>query len=196
MKVHKDGGWLAFVPVAPGNFRFELRAAKNKDVDSTAINVHLPELPHYSYDSLYILSSTTEPLPMMGVREGDLIDIGFSGTPYCNAFCVVLPGGDTIPMQEELARGYYNQKSVFNQESIISSGSTPESLTIRGNYQGNFYVPHCLSDSLRLVYHIYPPSNEQIEWYDKHASEDRSCTGGKTKEVKGHQGRNCSDCDL
>jgi len=169
VKVHRDGGWLAFLPVTPGNFKFVLHADKGKASDSAIINLHLPELPQYNYDSLYISNASTEPSHSIEVLEGDMVDIGFSGTPYCNAFCVLLPMGDTIPIQEAPARGYYTQKSIFDRDAKLALASVPESLLIRGTYRGTLQIPHCQTDTLRLVYHIYPPSNDQIEWYAKHA---------------------------
>src|SRR5512141_1875869 len=59
VKIHKDGGWLAFLPVKPGHFTFVVRAVKGKESDSASVNVHLPELPHHSYDSLYIVKAST-----------------------------------------------------------------------------------------------------------------------------------------
>jgi N-acetylmuramoyl-L-alanine amidase len=161
--VHRGGGWLAFLPMHPGIFDFFLRAVKDSITDTLTLTVYLPELPDYSYDSLYLSPGSFKPSSPLWVMAGDRVDVSFSGTPYCNAFCLIENTGDTIPMKEALPQNYYWGRSVFDDAGELLPG-VPDSLLIRGIYEGSFDVPDIDDDSLRLIYHIYPPSlNQMIE---------------------------------
>ncbi len=170
VKVHKDGGWLAFLPVNPGPFDFFLQAEKGGLTDTLTVTVNLPVLPRYSYDSLYFVPGSFKPAGPLWVRSGDAVEISFAATPYCNAFCVIANTGDTIPMIEMPPQNYYRGESVFERgDEAISP--TPDSLLIRGIYRGSLIVPDIKDDSLRLIYGIYPPSFMQMTWLIRYASE-------------------------
>ena len=159
--VHKDGGWLAFVPVQPGRFEFVVRAQKNQKIDTATVVVNFPDPPHFSLDSLYFLPGSLEPALPLWVRPDDRIFVAFSGTPFCHAFCVVENTGDTIPMAELPPQDYYAGRSIFDAADS-SRRATPDSLFILGIYKGVLTVPDCDGDELNLTYHLFPPPLQQI----------------------------------
>jgi len=159
--VHKDGGWLAFVPVQPGRFEFVVRAQKNQKIDTATVVVNFPDPPHFSLDSLYFLPGSLEPAFPLWVRPDDRIFVAFSGTPFCHAFCVVENTGDTIPMAELPPQDYYAGRSIFDAADS-SRRATPDSLFILGIYKGVLTVPDCDGDELNLTYHLFPPPFQQI----------------------------------
>jgi N-acetylmuramoyl-L-alanine amidase len=165
--VHKDGGWLAFLPVSPGRFAFRLKAEKSGLIDTLTVTIQLPELPAYTYDSLYFIPGSFKPSGPLWIKKGDEIAVSFRSLPYCNAICVVEPTGDTIYMHELPPRSYYGGRNVF--DCTCSPGpAVPESLLVRGIYEGSYIVPATGSDSLFLIYYIYPPSSAQIIWLVEH----------------------------
>lgn len=170
INVHKDGGWLAFLPVYPGPFDFFLRAEKSGVLDTHTVSVRLPELPKYSYDSLYFIPGSFKPSPPLWVKTGDKVEVSFAATPYCNAFCVIENTGDTIPMKEIAPQHYYRGRNVF-QGGDSQSREMLDSFLIRGIYRGSFTVPDTDQDNLKLIYCIYPPSFMQMTWMIKFASQ-------------------------
>ncbi|MEE9441811.1 MAG: N-acetylmuramoyl-L-alanine amidase [candidate division Zixibacteria bacterium] len=165
--VHKDGGWLAFLPVNPGEFSFNIRAEKNGIIEEKTIIVKLPDLPKYTYDSLHMQPGSMSPSRETWVKTGDKISLAFKSLPFCNAFCVVEPFCDTVPMTEALPKNYYIGENVFGggeNRNVL----TPESLLVRGEYIGQYTLPKSSADSLLFIYHVYPPSEEQLEWINNY----------------------------
>jgi len=73
-EVHEKGGFLAFVPVEPGEFDFDLQAYHREDLitslASGCVSVSVPEpLAPLAYDSLQIIGDYKPPA---GVAAGDL----------------------------------------------------------------------------------------------------------------------------
>lgn len=169
VKVHEDGGWLAFLPVTPGAFDFAISAENNGILDTLTVPVKLPELPDYSYDSLYFLPGSFKPAMPLWVRPGEEIELAFTATPYCNAICIIANTNDTIVMKEVAPQNYYWGRNVF-QKGTLESSPTPDSLLIRGVYRGRLVVPNIEDDSLQLIYSIFPPSFMQLTWMIKYAA--------------------------
>ncbi len=170
VNVHKDGGWLAFLPVCAGEFEFNLRAYKEKVSDTLTLRIYLPELPRYELDSLYFLPATFLPAETTWVRPGDRLELGFRSLPYCNGLCIVQPFGDTVILKELPPRSYYISRNVFDSNLDFDT-TVPESLLIRGDYRGSYTIPATDVDSLGLVYQVYPPSSEQIIWMTEHGDQ-------------------------
>lgn len=161
--IHGEGGWLAFLPVQPGRFDFNLLAERDGIVETLTVPVILPDPPVFSYDSLYFVPASFQPSVPLWVKPGDRINVSFAGTPSCNAFALVAGAGDTIFMRELTPRGYYGSRSVFQREGT-DDGMTSESLMIRGIYEGTMTIPDTDGDSLTFITHLYPPSAAQIVW--------------------------------
>jgi len=173
VEVHEDGGWLAFVPVAPGDFTFKVTAEKKGITDAAIVPVHLPKLPEYNYGVLSIDSGSLRPSGQLSVMPGDIIDISCRALPYCNMYCTIEPTGDTVWMAESAPRNYYGSRNVFEFDGDSAEGHSPDSLLIRGLYSGTYIVPKTSTDSLRFVYHIYPPSNLQLARLRQNAEPDQ-----------------------
>ncbi|MFH1701550.1 MAG: N-acetylmuramoyl-L-alanine amidase [Candidatus Zixiibacteriota bacterium] len=167
VEINKNGGWLAFLPVKPGEFSFNIRAKKNGMVEEKTVLINMPDLPRYTFDSMYIQPGSMTPSRETWVKAGDVIVLTFNSLPFCNAFCVVEPFCDTVSMTEAPASNYYTGKSVFGSDDNIN-GLVPESLLVRGKYIGRYTVPAFAADSLIFIYHLYPPSEEQLEWINKY----------------------------
>ncbi len=170
--VHPDGGYIAFLPLNPGPFVFYLTAYHEQDTANLDWPVIVPTpRQSFGYDSLDMT-----PLPTAYERlvlaNGDRLTFAIDGTPGCAAWCS-LPGyRDSIPMVELLP-----QIQPYWGETVFGVGAVPESLKIRGHYEGYLDIgPEPLPDSSRIYYHLHSPGiggildyflsrpNEQIDF--------------------------------
>ncbi|MCP4566366.1 MAG: hypothetical protein GY841_02165 [FCB group bacterium] len=154
--VHKGGGWLAFVPINPGSFEFEVRAEKDGLIDSVTVPVNLPPLPFISIDSLYFVPGSFHPSRTLWVRPGDEIEISLRGALYNGAFCVIEPVGDTVFMRPGTPKAYYGEANAFKKDSL-GLRLIPDSMLYRGLYRGFYIIPEAEADSLKLIHHMHPP---------------------------------------
>ena len=151
--VHKDGGWLAFIPVRPGEFTFKIIANNRGNEDKASITVFSPDFPISRTDSLYIDSGTIQPFSEMWVKPGDRIGLAFRGTPECLASCRIEPLGLTVPMIEKAPRSFYINRDIYDSTGLQL---VPDSMLVRGEYAGTFIVPETDANNLRLTYSIVP----------------------------------------
>ncbi len=159
--VHKAGGWLAFVQVAPGEFGFFIKAEKKDRVEAKTVRVKLPELPKYEFTELYINQNAVYPDRETIAMTGDEIELNCSGTPFCNVICVVEPTGDTVFLKEQAPRYYYGATNVFDVDA--SKGPVyPDTMLIRGSYAGKYQIPACDAEELSFTYVMFPPTPQQI----------------------------------
>ncbi len=172
VKVHEDGGFLAFLPVNPGVFKFIIEydtslyedyfviGSENSMIDSNTIfsktlTVQIPEpLTPIPFDSLVIAKEISPPSGYLNLKSGDRIQVSFQGTPGCIATFSIPGIADAIQMAETSPRS-----QPYWGESVFGVGAVPDSLLLRGIYTGYFNVPvgeH--ADSIQLEYRLkYPP---------------------------------------
>jgi len=168
--IHRDGGFLAWVPISPGEFVFRLRAfPKSLDVDyrmadvaaaAGSLAVVVPE-PRTSpgTDTLAILGEYTRPAGDLVMRAGDRLYFDFQATPGMIAWAS-LPGvSDSIPMTETPPR-----TQAYWGESVFGLGAVPDSLLIRGIYSGSVSIPEStMVVDTTLTYHLaVPPAVREV----------------------------------
>lgn len=151
--VHRDGGYIAFLPLNPGAFVFHLTASHGQEISRLDWPVSVP-IPRKSlgYDSLHMI-----PLPtaneQLVLANGDRLTFAIDGTPGCVAWCS-LPGyRDSIPLVELLP-----QIQPYWGETVFGVGAVPDSLKVRGHYEGYLEIgPEPMPDSCRIYYHLHSP---------------------------------------
>ncbi|SYZ73278.1 conserved hypothetical protein [Candidatus Zixiibacteriota bacterium] len=158
IKVYKDGGFIAFLPIAPGTFEFNLRAGKDGDTNTLVWPVQVPVPKRsFSFDSLSI-SEMSDSMPNLGLSCGDRLIVNFQATPGCVAYFSIPGIVDSVPMSERPP-----QLQSFWGEDLFGAGAVPETMKIAGIYQGFFDVgKEELHDSTRLCYHLKGPDYGQI----------------------------------
>lgn len=181
VEVHRDGGFLAFLPIQPGEFTFYLHAIlTDRDQqpyqarikhgaiqnpppypetleDSLVVSVPKPQ-PQLNYDSLVILTAGQEPAADMILSDGDRLVVSFRGTPGCRAWFSLDTLIDSIPMveTEPSAQPYWG-------EAVFGAGAVPESLLVRRIYTGFIDIDRAMRiDTARLCYHLAPPSPLEV----------------------------------
>jgi len=179
--VHRQGGFIAFLPITPGNFTFELKAYilygkpigyndttfSELDINQSAIKkvlfknitVDVPRpLKPLAPDSLVIAKDINPPSGHLELTTGDRLVVSFLGTPGCRAWCAVAGLVDSLPMSETQPR---NQS--YWGEAVFGSGAIPDSMLIKGIYTGFIDIPTGVNtDSIYVNYYLSPPPKELI----------------------------------
>lgn len=160
--VHRDGGFLAWLPVAPGTFTFRAELALSSSATATAerrILVPLPAQP--MTDGLAIDPASLSPRYDLDLRSGDWLTVRMKGTPgrparyrigkgpwlemsaanaalgYYEAVRQIAPGEEfePAPVEYELGKGW---SSVKITGTARVSASTRDSLiaTVKASTSG------------------------------------------------------------
>ncbi|MBD3403437.1 hypothetical protein GF420_11115 [candidate division GN15 bacterium] len=159
--VHEDGGWLAFVPVTPGEFTFDVRLHSYEDVVSEmlmppvlatgSVQVQIPEpAERLPSDSVAIVGDYDPPAGDLVLNGGELLRVSFRGTPNLSAWFSIPGVVDSVPMVEAPPRA-----QAYWGESVFGAGAIPDSLLIHGIYTGYYRVPsHVTIVDTPVVYQL------------------------------------------
>ncbi len=136
--VHPNGAFLAFLPIRPGDFTFEL-VAKNKAGSSTKkLKVKVPRpIASIPADSLDIVKGSILPKQDMVLTAGDVLETKFRGTPNCQASFSIQGLVQDVPMTESVYSGMdvdeeddesvpASQKGTYTGAYIIRNGDKVE----------------------------------------------------------------------
>ncbi len=156
--VHPEGGFIAFLPLEPGNFKFKITAVKDVDTAFLEWPVNVPRpMKSLDFDSLVIIDRM-KALGNLTLTENDRLIVEFQGTPGCNAYFSVPGYTDSVPMAE-----IEPQLQPYWGESVFGVGAVPDSLKIRGFYRGFIDIDdRSLPDSCRVQYHLEKPDYLKI----------------------------------
>lgn len=172
--VHDSGGFIAFLPIAPGPFIFNLEARplgyNEGDFQhrqktpfpgtipftpaTCAVNVLVPE-PIFSYppDTLILGPEYRPAIGDLYLTTGDRVEAWLQATPGCRAWFSIPGIVDSVPMAETDPRS-----QPYWGESVFGAGAVPDSLLIAGIYSGFWDLPAGVrADTLRLRYFLAPP---------------------------------------
>lgn len=181
VEVHPGGGFLAFLPIAPGEFTFHLSAIlTDKDrqpyqarikrgaienpppypeILSDSLTVSVPQpWPQPGYDSLVILETGQSPSQDLVMAQGDRLVVSFRGTPGCRAWFSLDSIIDSVAMveTEPAVQPYWG-------EAVFGSSAVPDSLLVRGIYTGFVDIDRTMQiDTARICYHLAPPSALEV----------------------------------
>jgi len=165
--VHRDGGFLAFVPVTPGDFVVYLAAYGTRHTPlagallerrqlladvSVLVKIPLP-LQSVPLDTLLIAGDYRPPLRDLVLAAGDMLHIQFLGTPGMEAWSRIPGVADSIPMTESDPR-----QQPYWGEAVFGSGAVPDSVLLRGVYSGFYVVPESVAVKETVIkYYLAPP---------------------------------------
>lgn len=158
VEIHKDGGFLAFLPLEPGDFVFRLTAVNETDSTILEWPVVVPS-PRKSlpYDSLVIIDRSLS-CGNAVLAAGDFLTVDMQATPNCRAYFSIPGYADSVPMSETAPR-----TQPYWGEAVFGQGAVPDSLKIRGFYQGFLEIDHRrLPDSTRILYHLTGPERTDL----------------------------------
>ena len=162
--VHEDGGFLAFLPLEPGSFQFDVRLLKHRELPLTddimdrfqllaetvvPVAVPLPQ-PTLPEDSLVIQGDYQPPSGDIVMIDSDRLPVMFRGTPGMRGWFSIPGVADSIPMSETEPR-----QQPYWGEAVFGAGAVPDSVLIRGVYSGFYDVNETdRADSINLIYHL------------------------------------------
>ncbi len=161
--VHSGGGFLAFLPVAPGDFSFDLllksTLAENLCLAEANVPISIPVPVHtLTMDSLVIAGDHNPPRGDLVLRTGDELRVSFWGTPNCRAWFSIPGVIDSVPMTETPP-----EQQPYWGESVFGVGAVPDTMLVGGIYAGYYEIHESVSVAdTNLVYHLAPPSREQL----------------------------------
>lgn len=180
VEVHQDGGFIAFLSLQPGEFRFQLDAFLvgtkpdyQKRIKSPytqpsppystrltkSLTVFVPEpQPTLNMDSLVIVGDYSPPRGDLALVGRDRLVASFRGTPGCRAWFSVAGVVDSVAMAETSPR-----PQPYWGEAVFGAGAVPESLMVHGVYTGFYDLPDSAhADTVRIAYHLAPPPEEAL----------------------------------
>ncbi|MCP4684368.1 MAG: N-acetylmuramoyl-L-alanine amidase, partial [bacterium] len=162
VEVHEEGGFLAFVPVTPGVFSFNLTACLAEDsttLTESILDVIIPVPVHtLPFDSLQIAEDYNPPDSVKVFSTGDLLEVAFWGTPGCEAWFSIPGVVDSVPMAETPPK-----QQPYWGEAVFGVGAVPESVLVEGVYTGFYLVPPSVTAvDAPVVYHIAPTSKKRF----------------------------------
>ncbi len=136
IEVHKNGAFLAYLPLKPGDFVFQLEAMNQGGISKKEVKVKVP-FPHYRTpeDSLRIEAYDKAPSQDLVLTSGDIIQASFRGTPGCTASFYIEGLTSYLPMTE-LAR----YDSVFWAEGVFGKWERRDSILPDGIYTGLYKI--------------------------------------------------------
>lgn len=163
--VHEAGGWLAFLPLQPGSFEFQLRATLAAETTTVSLPVKVPQ-PYRvpPSDSLVIVPGYRLPARDIGLMVGDWAEFSFRGTPGYYGYFELSNDSVLVPLVE----GRPRPQAHWGRE-LFGAGDIPDSLLVRGVYGGTLELRrHHIADSLGLTYHLcrYPLSTTDKSLHD------------------------------
>jgi N-acetylmuramoyl-L-alanine amidase len=170
--VHKKGGFLAFLPVTPGDFEFHVRVFRQRQLalvhsqmeqsqllaeDSVRVSIPKPRrsLPE---DTLAIVGDYNPPSGDLVLSTGDVFNVMFQGTPQMFAWFSIPGVIDSVPMSETDPR-----EQPYWGQAVFGAGAVPDTMLLKGVYSGVYIVPESVSViDARVVYHLATPSERYI----------------------------------
>jgi N-acetylmuramoyl-L-alanine amidase len=134
VKVHHNGAFLAFLPLAPGDFNFELVAQNDSGSASKKVPVRVPvgifPVPE---DSFCIVKGGLQPKQDLTLTAGDVLETSFRGTPGCKASFSIRGMVKDVPMVESSFR-------IPDREMTDPWGERKSELSAGGGFYSGCYV--------------------------------------------------------
>jgi hypothetical protein len=135
-EVHPNGAFLAFLPLTPGDFVFELMAEKGAAVSVKRVSVKVPPaIFPVPEDSFCIVKGSIRPRQNLTLMAGDILETRFRGTPGCRASFSLEGLVEDVPMIESC-----QSISTFSQEQAWGERQKPESSPVAGTYTGLYMI--------------------------------------------------------
>jgi len=134
--LYRNGAFLAWLPITPGNFTFECRAISEKDTVRTLRHVYIPPpATTPPVDSLQIVAGSERPNITYRLLPGDLLRVSFRGTPGCTAVCFVEGIKEPIPMSETPP-----ESDLYYGEIVFGEARPPLTEKAGGLYTGSYVL--------------------------------------------------------
>ncbi|MBN1464792.1 N-acetylmuramoyl-L-alanine amidase [candidate division KSB1 bacterium] len=146
VSLHKSGGFLAFLPIAHGDFIYSCRAVSAGDSAALERTVHYTPLRAMATDSVAIDFDSVLPHSDLELRAGDVVDVSFRGTPACRATFSIDGIVADAPMSHEDDAGLLHwAEAVFGQGEVRRTD-------VAGLYRGSYFI-QCADTAVQVSIH-------------------------------------------
>lgn len=152
--VYQNGAFLAFLPLEPGDFEFNLQATSKSGTAEKTVKVKVPPLPaSITLDTLKIENGSSLPKEEVVLASGDIIQVGFQGTPGCSAYFKIEGLTSFLPMTEAIL-----STQPYWGEGVFGKGRNKNSFLPEGTYIGSYRIqaPDKI-DSAEVVFKLSKP---------------------------------------
>jgi N-acetylmuramoyl-L-alanine amidase len=151
VEIYKNGAFLAFLPLEPGDFEFNLEAANKSGTAKKTVKVKVPPVKSsIPLDTLKIETGSSLPKEEVILASGDVIQVSFKGTPGCQAYFKIDGLTSFLPMTEAIlsAQPYWG-------EGVFGKGQNKKSFLPEGTYTGSYRIqaPDHI-DSAKVVFKL------------------------------------------
>lgn len=171
VNVHKNGAFIAYLPLQPGDFVFDLIAYNQYGISTKLLKVKVPSpfLPAPK-DTLRIEPYGKNPSVDLLLNPGDIIRTGFQGTPGCSALFYIEGLTSFIPMTES-----YEKTPVYWGEGVWGSWKSEDSVIRKGIYTGVYKLKSTdRIENGKIVFELYKKiENPDSFYYPAEAFFDR-----------------------
>lgn len=145
--VYRNGTFVAFLPLTPGPFTFNLAASKGPDTTFKQVLVFVPEPVTTPSPETLRIAGGLRPSDDLELRAGDVLTVAFRGTPGCQAFFRIDGLTDALPMAEA---GAVVESSAT--ESVFQAHLADTVRPVRGFYRGAYQIqPADSIDTARII---------------------------------------------
>jgi N-acetylmuramoyl-L-alanine amidase len=159
VNIHPNGAFLAFLPLKPGDFSFELIASNKQGTSAKRVEVKVPKpILSVPEDSFCIVKGSFLPKKDMILTAGDILEVGFRGTPKCKASFSIEGITSNNPMVESPPKTQpYWAREVFGEDLL------PEEYLIKGVYTGSYIIKNTDKvDSAKIVFKLSKKRGEKM----------------------------------
>jgi N-acetylmuramoyl-L-alanine amidase len=162
VKVYKNGAFLAYLPLKPGDFIFELIASNQSGISTRQVKVKVPSpLLPTPEDTLRIESNGKAPSSDLVLNPGDIIQTSFKGTPNCSAFFYIQGLTFTLPMIESS-----ESSPVFWGEGVFGKWESKDSILPDGIYTGLYKIkPSDRIGNGKIIFEIFKKIDNPDSFY-------------------------------
>ena len=166
VKVHPNGAFLAFLPLKSGNFVFELIASNKHGTSTKRVEVKVPRpILSVPEDSFCIVKGSFLPKKDMILTAGDILEVGFRGTPNCKASFSIDGLVSDIPMTESPPKNQTfrvnPQPETYWGKEVFGEGLVEEESFLRGVYTGSYTIKNTDKiDSAKIIFKLSKKSNK------------------------------------
>jgi N-acetylmuramoyl-L-alanine amidase len=130
--VYTNGAFLAYLPLKPGNFTFELVAKNKAGTSIKKVNVKVPRpIVSVPADSFTIVKGSILPKYDLVLTAGDVLETKFRGTPNCQASFSIEGLVQNVPMVETINVG---------EEIGEEEGEELSTTVLKGVYTGAYII--------------------------------------------------------
>jgi N-acetylmuramoyl-L-alanine amidase len=136
IEVRRNGAFLAYLPLKPGDFVFQLEAMNQGGISKKEVKVKVP-FPHVPTpkNTLRIENYDKIPSQDMVLTSGDIIQTSLRGTPGCSASFYIEGLTSYLPMTETA-----KSESVFWGEGVFGKWERRDSTVPDGLYTGLYKI--------------------------------------------------------